>query len=99
MKQPLDNTIEPKEICPCTHMTNLISRRSDGSLKGLPKLYTDFHVMTCPQCKTALEGMRQVNEQVKQMAADEPKQGSKLDEEHWKEIEAGWDEADRQINK
>jgi hypothetical protein len=72
-------------------MTNLISRRSDGSLSGPAKWYTDFHVMTCPQCKAALKGLREVNEQVKELSSEEPGADLKLGDDAWKKIEAGWD--------
>jgi hypothetical protein len=82
----------PDELCPCEHMTNLISRRSDGSLSGPAKWYTDFHVMTCRQCKTALQGLQQMNEQVKQMKSGS--QAEALSEADWKEVERKWDAED-----
>ncbi len=83
------------ELCPCTHMTNLISRRSDGSLSGPAKWYTDFHVMTCPQCKAALKGLRELNEQVHEMSSELEASDLRLDDEAWTKIEAGWDEEEK----
>jgi hypothetical protein len=86
-----------QEICPCEHMTNLVSRRSDNTLGGPAKWYTDFHVATCPKCKKALEGLRQVNAQLKEMSSVDA--DLKLDEKDWKSIEAGWDEEEKGLKK
>jgi threonine synthase len=50
----------PDELKPCDHMVNLVSRRSDGTLVGPAKWYTDFHVMTCPHCRAAVKGLQEL---------------------------------------
>jgi hypothetical protein len=43
----------------CHHMGNYITRMADGSLTGPARLYTRFHVATCPKCAAALRGLQE----------------------------------------
>lgn len=76
------------ELQPCHHMVDLVSRRSDGSLSGPAKWYTDFHVLTCPQCRHALQGLRQLRSEVAELAASPAPEGLRLDEGEWRRIES-----------
>ncbi len=77
----------PDKLQPCPHMVNLVSQRSDESLAGPAKWYTDFHVLTCPHCRTALKGLRQLRQEVSQLAATRAQEDLKLPQEKWNEIE------------
>jgi hypothetical protein len=77
----------PDELQPCGHMVNLISQRSDDSLKGPARWYTDFHVMTCPSCRVALKGLRELHQHVEGLAAQPPAENLKLKDESWQEID------------
>jgi hypothetical protein len=77
----------PDELQPCDHMVNLISRRSDDSLAGPAKWYTDFHVMTCPSCRVALKGLRELHRQVDDLASQPLVPPLKLSDENWRHIE------------
>jgi hypothetical protein len=68
-------------------MVNLISQRSDNSLSGPAKWYTDFHVMTCPHCRTALKGLRLLNREVQKLATSLPGVEAKLTEADWHRID------------
>jgi hypothetical protein len=94
MKKSNTGILEEEQLCPCHHMTTLISRRSDGTLTGPAKWYTDFHVRTCPQCQSALKGLRQVNAKVKKLSSDTPDSKMKLGEKEWKQVHSGWDDAE-----
>jgi hypothetical protein len=87
MKEQTTTADMPVELRPCGHMVNLISRRSDDSLGGPAKWYTDFHVMTCPHCRTALQGLRQLHREIGVLATIPVDPSLKLDESDWKKIE------------
>lgn len=84
----------PVELHPCEHMVNLISRRSDDTLVGPAKWYTDFHVLTCPNCKGALKGLRELRAELAIQIELIPKDRPRLGPEEWKSIEKGWQSAD-----
>jgi len=82
----------PEELQPCGHMAHLVSRRSDDSLTGPSKWYTDFHVMTCPHCKQALQGLRELRSEVKHLSEAEAAIGDPhLSSDQWKKVEEEWD--------
>ena len=87
MTQKTDSFEQPDELQPCGHMVNLISQRSDDSLKGPAKWYTDFHVMTCPQCRTALSGLKDLHRQVQELASAPADPSLRLPDEQWQHIE------------
>jgi hypothetical protein len=88
----VDSLVE--ELKPCGHMVSLISRRSDESLSGPAKWYTDFHLLTCPQCREALEGLRRLHLQVSELAATPFAATFRLSAEDWKYVEGEWAKAD-----
>jgi glutaredoxin len=81
----------PDELKPCDHMVNLVSRRSDGTLVGPAKWYTDFHVMTCPHCRAAVKGLQELRAEVAAQVIQTPKDRPRLKDEEWKAVEEGWD--------
>jgi hypothetical protein len=83
----------PDELQPCHHMTNLVSQRSEDSLSGPAKWYTDFHVMTCPSCKAALSGLRELRTEVACQIQETRTDRPRLSEEEWHEVEEGWTKA------
>jgi hypothetical protein len=87
-EQNITCTDLPDELQPCGHMVNLVSRRSDESLAGPAKWYTDFHVLTCPHCRAALKGLRQLRAEVTELASTPVPEELKLGEDEWKKIEA-----------
>ena len=89
----VDSLVE--ELKPCGHMVSLVSRRSDESLRGPAKWYTDFHLLTCPQCREALEGLRRLHSQVSELAATPMGGTVRLSDEEWKYVEGEWARADR----
>ena len=47
----------PPTIEPCRHMAAWVSALADGSLRGIPRLYTRFHISGCPRCQAALKAL------------------------------------------
>ena len=87
-KQSQNLTSElPEELQPCHHMVSLVSRRADDTLTGPGKWYTDFHVMTCPHCRVALKGLRDLKAEVTDLAAAPADPELKLSDEQWKATE------------
>ncbi|HWD41714.1 MAG TPA: hypothetical protein VG944_22925 [Fimbriimonas sp.] len=84
----------PEELHPCKHMETLVSRRSDGTLAGPAKWYTDFHILTCVNCRTALKGLRALHQEIRDLKQS-AKEGLRLSKEEWDLIEAGWDRSDK----
>ena len=84
----------PDKLEPCKHMTNLVSSRSDETLHGPAKWYTDLHMLTCPHCRAAFKGMRQVREQVKEMAEQEQVE-ERLSEPEWDNVKSGWHQSEK----
>lgn len=66
-KEPFPS--QPAE--PCHHMTNMVSALSDDTLKGPARWYTQFHVATCPKCRTALRELQQLNEHLHHLQAND----------------------------
>jgi hypothetical protein len=77
----------PDELKPCGHMVDLVSRRSDGSLSGPAKWYTDFHVMTCPHCRSALHGLKELRSDVAELAVRSAGKELHLGEAEWERID------------
>ena len=76
----------PDKIDPCEHMVTLVSRRSDESLKGVGKIYTDFHMLTCSRCREALRLLRGLRTEVKQLDQESTVLSPRLSDERWKQI-------------
>ena len=47
-------TCEATQPAACHHMERCVTALADGSLTGAARLYTRFHVATCPKCAAAL---------------------------------------------
>jgi uncharacterized protein YbaR (Trm112 family) len=81
----------PNELHPCEHMVNLVSRRSDETLAGPAKWYTDLHVLTCPDCKAALKGLRELRVEVAAQVSATPQDRPRLPADDWKRVEGSWE--------
>ena len=87
----IDTQDLPDDLQPCSHMTNLVSRRSDDTLTGPAKWYTDFHVMTCPSCKAALKGLRVLRSEVALQVEKTPDDRPRLNQKPRENVEEGWE--------
>ena len=76
----------PPELHPCEHMITLVSRRSDDSLRGPAKWYTDFHVMTCTNCREALAGLRALRLEIKSIEGETVHATLKLSDQRWQQV-------------
>ena len=59
-------------IHPCEHMVDKVSSFADGSLRGLARWYTRFHVITCPRCRKALEALRALRDRLLRLSRSFP---------------------------
>lgn len=62
-----DARSDPK-IEPCPHMRSWLSALCDGSLRGIARWYTRFHVSHCPRCGKALEALRALRDRLRNLA-------------------------------
>ena len=86
---------EEQKMEPCRHMTRWVSALSDGSLSGIARWYTRWHIAGCPKCAAALTGLRALRERLRLLASREERQGpSALPEERWTTVEAAMDAVD-----
>jgi anti-sigma factor RsiW len=87
-----DDKWPEKPAEPCHHMVNLVNGLVDGSLNGPAKLYTKFHVATCPMCKAAVEELGTLRERLKDMESGE--EPSELPAETHNHIHVAMDDMD-----
>jgi len=59
-------------INPCEHMVEKVSAFADGSLRGLARWYTRFHVKTCPRCRKALDALRALRDRLLRLSRPSP---------------------------
>jgi uncharacterized protein YbaR (Trm112 family) len=85
--QKIDVLNQSDGLTPCGHMVDLVSRRSDDTLAGPAKWYTDFHILTCPQCKSALKGLRELRVEVANQVRLIPTDKPRLNSSDWKVVE------------
>jgi len=78
---------------PCPHMRTLVSAWLDGALTGIAKWYVEWHMKTCPQCRSAVPFFRGMHHRLEELAhkGDVPNLG----EERWEKIEKAWAEMDQ----
>lgn len=82
----------PPDPQPCSHMRNLVSSLSDGSIGRLAGWYTRLHVGGCPKCRTTLEAFLSLRVRLKsfELAAN-PSQETSLTADRRSNIETALD--------
>lgn len=96
MEPETQTTTEMQPIEPCHHMRDLVSSLSDDSLKGPARWYTQFHVASCPKCKTALKALRVLHDRLG-VLGEEPAEGESphLSPDRQEAVNAACDEIDK----
>ena len=78
-------------VTPCRHMTGLLNRFADGTLKGMPLAYTRYHARHCPQCNRTVSALRQLISRLGDLRSTST---ASMSEEQWHHIEDGWNEVE-----
>lgn len=60
-------TQDVRSIEPCTHMETWVHGLSDGSLKGIKRAYTRFHIAGCLKCRTALQALEALHTRLERL--------------------------------
>ncbi len=80
-------------IHPCWHMRVLVSSMADGTLAGVIRRYTVWHLSQCSQCTEALAGLERLRESLHAL----PMQASGvLSDEHRAHVDAAWKQAGKE---
>ena len=97
----MKQSVDPSNVKPCRHMEGLVSAWVDGALTGLSRLYTEFHVRTCPQCTASLPFLRLLKGRLAGLPNAEPEKtevpAPALPAERWENVNDEWDRTDREI--
>jgi RNase P subunit RPR2 len=55
---------------PCGFMKRWINEVLDDSLRGVMRLYANYHLSTCTRCRTALAALRDLRMRLRALAAN-----------------------------
>ena len=89
----MKNKIDPEDLKPCAHMRTLVSAWTDGTLRGLPRWYTEAHLKGCPQCQASLPFLRSLKARVGELADAGPAPEPLADTRRLA-VEAAWEQAE-----
>lgn len=68
----MKHNIDSDDLKPCAHMRTLVSAWTDGTLRGLPRWFTEAHIKGCPQCQASLPFLRSLKARFGELAEAGP---------------------------
>lgn len=89
----MKHKIDLEDLKPCAHMRTLVSAWTDGTLRGLPRWYTEAHIKGCPQCQASLPFLRSLKARVGELAEAGPPPEPLTDTRRLA-VEAAWEQAE-----
>lgn len=89
----MKHKIDLEDLKPCAHMRTLVSAWTDGTLRGLPRWYTEAHIKGCPQCQASLPFLRSLKARFGEMAEAGPAPEPLTDTRRLA-VESAWEQAE-----
>ncbi len=89
----MKHKIGSEDLKPCAPMRTLVSAWTDGTLRGLPRWFTEAHIKGCPQCQASLPFLRSLKARFGELAETGPVP-EPLTDTRRRAVEVAWEQAE-----